>query len=75
MNRVAYLVVRANGEVRVTKRRPTLAADEVGMALNITMPDGWGRVVGSVDVTMPEPPHVTNTGQDLAPDEAVDNRG
>lgn len=68
MNKVVYLVVRADGEVRIAKR-PRLAADEVGVALNIAMPDGWGRVVATVDVAMPEPPVVTATGEQLVPDD------
>jgi hypothetical protein len=67
MNKLVYLVVRADGEVRVAKR-PRLAADEVAVALNIAMPDGWGRVIATVDVAMPEPPVVTNTGQEFVPD-------
>lgn len=50
-----YVVVRANGEVRAAKR-PRLASDEIAIAVNLTFPDGWGRVTQAIDVDMPEVP-------------------
>jgi len=50
-----YLVVRSNGDVRVAKR-PRLAMDEVAVAINIRFPAGWGQIVQTVDVQMPDPP-------------------
>ena len=67
MTKTVYLVVRADGEVRVAKR-PRIAMDEVGVRLNIVMPPGWGTVVSSVDVTMPDPPVVENTGDTIVPE-------
>ncbi len=61
MIKTVYLVVRADGDVRVAKR-PRIAADEVAMKLNVTIPDGWGRVVGSLDVVVPEPPAASTAG-------------
>lgn len=55
------LVVRANGEVRVA-RRPRIAPDEIGVRLNINLPAGWGTVLGTLDIDMPEPPVVTSSG-------------
>lgn len=59
MIKSVWLVVRANGDVRVTKRSPRLAVDEVGVRLNVVMPAGWGEVIRSVDVAMPAPPIVS----------------
>jgi hypothetical protein len=52
---IVYLVVRSDGDVRVAKR-PRVAPDEVAIAVQLTFPDGWGKVVKTIDVTMPEPP-------------------
>lgn len=52
---MVYLVVRSDGDVRVAKR-PRIAADEVAIAVNIRFPAGWGQIVQTVDVQMPEPP-------------------
>lgn len=53
--RTVYLVVRANGDVRVAKR-PRLASDEIAVELNLRFPDGWGDVTQSFTIDMPEPP-------------------
>lgn len=47
------LVIRADRSVRVA-RKPRLGADEVGVRLSITFPEGWGRIVGNVEITAPE---------------------
>lgn len=47
------LVIRADRTVRVA-RKPRLRADEVGIAVDITYPEGWGTIVGNVDVTAPD---------------------
>jgi hypothetical protein len=52
---VVYLVIRADGDVRVAKR-PRLALDETAVEVNIAFPDGWGEVTGRLDIQMPEPP-------------------
>lgn len=55
-----YLVVRADGNVRIAQR-PKLAADEVAVRLDINIPPGWGRVAtGAFTVDMPAPPAVAD---------------
>jgi len=56
MSRVKhYLVIRADRTVRVTKRTPRLAADEVAIPINLTFPDHWGRVLtDAIDITVPD---------------------
>ena len=57
MNVRGFLIVRAAGEMRVTKRRVSLAADEVAFPLNVTIPSTWGKVQDTtIEVTMPDPP-------------------
>lgn len=34
-----HLILRSNGDVRVTRSSPALARDEVSMSLNVTLPD------------------------------------
>lgn len=52
-----FLIVRANGDMRVTKKRVGLAIDEVAFPLTVTIPQTWGRVQQvAIDVVMPEPP-------------------
>ena len=57
-----YLVVRADGTMRVTKTRVRLMLDEVAFPLTVTIPTTWGRVqAAAIDVTMPEPPEARVT--------------
>ena len=49
-----YLVIGADQKVRAAKR-PQIRADEVAVAINLTFPDTWGRVLPtSIDVTVPD---------------------
>lgn len=56
-----FLIISAAGEARITTRRPTLRRDEVAFRLNIDVPKGWGRVIGDLNVQLPEPPEVSTT--------------
>jgi hypothetical protein len=52
-----FLVVRADGTMRTTKKRVALGMDEVAFQLTVTIPRMWGRVQSaSIDINMPEPP-------------------
>ena len=48
-----YLVIGADRKVRVA-RRPQIRVDEIAIAINLTFPDTWGRVVSSIDITVPD---------------------
>jgi hypothetical protein len=48
-----YLVISADGRVRAAKR-PQIRTDEVAIAINLQFPDTWGRVVQTLDVTVPD---------------------
>lgn len=52
----AFLVVRADGTLRIMQRTPRLRDDEVSIQLNVRYPDGWGKNVGVIDVDIPGPP-------------------
>ncbi len=56
----SFLIVRADGTMRVVKTKPyqgSLRLDEVAFPLNVTIPITWGRVQAiSIDLEMPEPP-------------------
>lgn len=66
----AYLVVRADGEMRVTKKRVNLRIDEVAFPLNVTVPQMWGRVqTTTIDVVLPEPPEARVSVGDAELDE------
>lgn len=57
MNVVRYLIVRADGDTRVTTRSPRLRLDEVAFRLNVSIPPAWGHVQPEViSIEMPEPP-------------------
>lgn len=57
-----FLVVRADGTMRVTKKRVQLSVDEVAFPLNVSIPKTWGRVQRmSIDVALPEPPEARVT--------------
>ena len=51
----AYLIYRAStASLRVVTRRPELAWDEIAFTLQVTVPDPWGRLAGSVVIDLPE---------------------
>lgn len=65
-----FLVVRADGAMRVTKSRVRLGVDEVAFPLTVTIPATWGRVQSTtIDVALPEPPEARVTVADPELDE------
>ena len=54
MKQVAYLVIKANQTMRVVRRLPDLSQGEVAIRLNLNFPDTWGRIVDTVEVTIPD---------------------
>ncbi len=51
----AYLIYRAaDGSMRVVKKLPRLAWDEVAFTINVNVPDPWGRLAGAVVIDLPE---------------------
>lgn len=57
-----FLVVRADGEMRTTKKRVSLRIDEVAFPLTVTIPNTWGQVQPTkIDVELPEPPEARVT--------------
>lgn len=66
-----FLVVRADGSMRMTKKRVRLGIDEVAFPVTVTIPRMWGRVQAtSIELTMPEPPEsrVTIDEPEMAPE-------
>jgi hypothetical protein len=62
MTTSGYLIVRASGDMRVTKTRPPLRIDEVAFPLTVSIPATWGRVQPtSIDVALPDPPEARVT--------------
>lgn len=71
-----YLVVRADGEMRVTKRRNPLRIDEVAFPLSVRIPHQWGRVQATtIDVEMPDPPEARVTIGEGEMDEPEEDDG
>lgn len=51
----AYLIFRASDEsLRVTKKTPRLAWDEIAFTIAVNVPDPWGRMAGAILVDLPE---------------------
>lgn len=50
-----FLIVDSHGDVRLRKTA-ALAWNEVGYRIVIHVPESWGRVLGTFNVTMPEAP-------------------
>jgi hypothetical protein len=48
-----YLVIGPDLSVRVAKR-PRVGASEIAIAINLRFPDGWGRVVQTLNVDVPD---------------------
>lgn len=61
-----YLVITADRNVRAAKR-PRIAPDEVAVAINLTFPDTWGRVIATLDIGVPDfAPEATAVVGDVA---------
>lgn len=58
-----FLVVRADGTMRIAKRTPQLSIDEVAFELNVRIPAAWQTIAGKIDIEMPEPSPVVATGR------------
>ena len=57
MNRkmTAYLIYRASdASLRVVRKRPDLAWDELAFTVNVNVPDPWGRLAGAIVIDLPE---------------------
>lgn len=68
-----YLVVRADGDMRVLKKSVRLSIDEVAFPLTVSIPSTWGRVQRtSIEVALPEPPDARVTVGDPELDESDD---
>ena len=54
----AFLVVRADGDLRITRtRNRKLGHDEVAFPIHVTIPMTWGRTLDTtISLTMPGPP-------------------
>ena len=49
-----FLVVRSDGSTRTVHRRPKLSMDEFAFTYTVTLPDAWGRVIGDINIEVPE---------------------
>lgn len=50
-----YLIIRADRYMRLAKRPPRLAMDEVAVRLNVAFPATWGQILHHQDVTISLP--------------------
>jgi hypothetical protein len=48
-----YLVIGADRKVRAAVN-PRVQLDEIAIAINLTFPDTWGRVLQTIDVDVPD---------------------
>lgn len=56
MKALQFWLVLTNGEdMRVMKRRPMLAANEVAIEVKVKVPQP-PRIIGTIDIELPEPP-------------------
>lgn len=50
-----FLIFSAGGEARVVARMPALRLDEFAYRLVVEIPDGWGHILGQINVSLPDP--------------------
>ncbi len=65
----AYLVIAANGAMRLRQSPPPRTVGEIYYRLNVSMPDAWGLLQGSIDITMPEPPAAEISVEEAEPEQ------
>lgn len=73
MKAMQFWLVLTNGEdIRVVKRRPVLAANEVAIEVKVKVPQP-PRIIGTIDIKLPEPPAaIVNSAVIEYPDEPTD---
>lgn len=64
-----FLIVRADGSTRTVARRPRLGMDEFAFTYTVTLPDAWGKVLGHIEVEVPDSV-VPNIDVDVFDDQA-----
>lgn len=65
-----FLLVHSGGQIRFTKRRPTIRAKEVAVPVTITVPDAYfAPPISAVTINLPEPEY--NGGVDVVLGNAV----
>lgn len=63
----AHLIFRASDQsLRVVRKRPALAWDELSFEVTLNVPDPWGRLAGAVVIDLPEsgPPIIEVTPEE-----------
>jgi hypothetical protein len=55
MKLIRFLVVRANGDMRIVTRRPRLSVDEFAYRLTVNVPNA-PAYLGDIELTVPEWP-------------------
>lgn len=51
----AFLIYRASDQnLRVNKMMPSLQWDELAFAVEVNVPDPWGRLAGAITIDLPE---------------------
>lgn len=55
MRLIRFLIVRANGDMRIVARRPNLSVDEFAYKLTVNVPDA-PAYMGEIELTIPEWP-------------------
>lgn len=50
-----FLIVKADGSMRIVGRTPDLALDEFAYVIAVEIPDAWSRIVGQIDLALPDP--------------------
>lgn len=60
MKKRVFLIVSADGDVKVHKRRPPKPCfDQIVVPLDIVWPEGWAVLAPAIEVRVPDPPVVT----------------
>lgn len=53
-----YLTVTAGGDARITTKRPQPKVGEATFLVNLTIPQSWNDLAGTIDLTLPDPPPI-----------------
>lgn len=57
----SWMIVRADGSIRINSKNPAgrLSIDEISVPIEVNIPDAWGKTrQASIVIDMPEPPTV-----------------
>lgn len=54
-DKIIHILIKPDGTCRLgAAQRLRIAADEVALQINLRFPKSWGKVIGTIDIDLPD---------------------